>query len=205
MIKNLVQYLISAVVMIALLNGCAGTVSSTPSGMITLSFKDYPDHAFNPRGYVRGMKKGGHNLLIWQDPSVDLTRYSSVNVSDFGGRLLPAQDRFSYTPFIKNFNLNFQNVLKITQEESQNVLCIVGELVECNPGSRAARILVGLGAGKAAGAVACEVYEPDQSKPCMRIYARDTSSFGTWGGDSVSFLNHIFSLVIILPKNWTRY
>ncbi len=70
-------------------------------------------------------------------------------------------------------------------------------MVECNPGNRAARYLVGFGAGKAAGAVVCEIYEPDKSRPCVRIYARDTGSMGMFGGDSVSFLNQIFEQVAI--------
>ena len=68
-------------------------------------------------------------------------------------------------------------------------------MVECNPGSRAARYWVGFGAGKAAGAVVCEVYEPGKTNPCIRIYTRDTGSMGSFGGDSVAMLNHILSQV----------
>jgi len=68
--------------------------------------------------------------------------------------------------------------------------------VECNPGSRAARAMVGLGAGKAGCGVVCEIYEPGASKPVIRIYTRDTaSSGGVWGGDSVSMLNHILTVL----------
>jgi hypothetical protein len=192
------QYLISAAIMVALLNACASTPAPTPSVPTTVkSFKDYPDRAFNPKEYVEGMEKGGHNLLIWQDPSVDLGKYGSVNVADFGKRLLPEQTVFSYTPFIKSFNRSFQSSLGLTQEESSNALLIEGEMVECNPGSRATRYLVGFGAGKAAGAIACEVYEPGKSHPSMRIYVRDRASMGMFGGDSVAMLNHIFDQVVI--------
>jgi hypothetical protein len=198
MFNRYMQYLISAAIMVALLNACASTPAPTPSVPTTVkSFKDYPDHAFNPKEYVEGMEKGGHNLLIWQDPSVDLRKYDSVNVADFGKRLLPEQTAFSYTPFIKSFNRSFQNSLGLTQEESSTALLIEGEMVECNPGSRAARYIVGFGAGKASGAVACEVYEPGKSRPSMRIYVRDRASMGMFGGDSVAMLNHIFDQVVM--------
>jgi len=196
MVRKYMQYLISGAVIIVLLNGCASAPAPTPSVKIAVkSFKDYPDHAFNPKEYVQGMEKGGHNILIWQDPSVDLGKYRSVNVADFGGRLLPEQTVFSYDPFIKSLNLRFQSFLKLPQEKSSNALLIEGAMVECNPGSRAARYVVGFGAGKAAGAVACEVYEPGKSQPCIRIYARDRGSSGMFGGDSVAMLNHIFEQV----------
>ena len=198
MLRKYIQNLISAAIMVALLNACASTPAPTPSVPTTVkSFKDYPDHAFNPKEYVEGMEKRGHNLLIWQDPSVDLRKYSSVNVADFGKRLLPEQTAFSYTPFIRSFNRNFQDSLGLTQEESSTALLIEGEMVECNPGSRATRYLVGFGAGKAAGAVACEVYEPGKSRPSMRIYVRDRASMGMFGGNSVAMLNHIFDQVVI--------
>ena len=198
MLRKYMQNLISAAIMVALLNACASTPAPTPSVPTTVkSFKDYPDHAFNPKEYVEGMEKGGHNLLIWQDPSVDLRKYDSVNVADFGKRLLPEQTALSYTPFIKSFNRSFQNSLGLTQEESSNALVIEGEMVECNPGSRAARYVVGFGAGKAAWAIACEVYEPGKSHPSMRIYVRDRASMGMFGGNSVAMLNHIFDQVVI--------
>lgn len=198
MVKRYLQYLIPVGVIIVLLTGCAATPSSTPGVQPAYkSFKDYPDHAFNPKDYVKGMEKGGHNLLIWQDPSADLRGCSSVSVGHFGDRLLPLQAKFSYTPFVKSFNLTFQRSLSLTQEESQNALRIEGAIVECNPGSRAARYWVGYGAGKAGGAAVCEVYEPNQSRPSMRIYVRDTASFGGFGGDSVAMLNHILEQVAI--------
>ena len=194
MFKKCLYYLVSVMIMIVALNGCA----STPSGQPAIkSFKDYPDHTFNPKEYVRGMEKGAHRLLIWQDPSVDLKKYNSVRITNFGDQLLPAQDRFSYDPFTKKFNLSFQTTLTLPKDDSESSLLIEGALVECNPGSRAARYLVGFGAGKSAGAVVCEIYEPDKSRPCLRIYARDTGSMGVFGGDSVSFLNRIFEQVAI--------
>jgi len=197
MVKRYLQYLISAVVIVGLLNGYATPALCKKASKPGKSYKEYPAHGFNAKQYVKGMKKGGHNILIWQDPSANLRKYRSVDVADFGGRLLPAQTKFSYTPFIKQFNMTFQDSLKLTREKSPNALRIEGAVVECNPGSRAARYMVGFGAGKASGAVVCEVYEPNQSKPIIRIYARDRGSSGAFGGDSVAFLNHIFSQVAL--------
>ena len=167
---------------------------STPATQATfISFKNYPDSAFNVKEYINGMQKGGQNLLIWRDPAVNLSQFSSVKVTEFGGRLLPQQNVFSYDPYIALFNSVFQSSLKLPQKESSDALLIEGAVVECNPGSRAARAWVGFGAGKAACAVVCEIYEPGKPNPCIRIYTRDTGSSGSWGGDSVRMLNHILS------------
>ena len=99
------------------------------------------------------MEKGDHNLLIWQDPSADLMKYHAVNMTNFVGRLLPVQNSYSYDPFITAFNQNFQNSLSLPKGDSENALRIEGAVVECNPGSRAARYIVGFGAGKAAGGI----------------------------------------------------
>jgi hypothetical protein len=183
---------------VLLAGGCAGSGKGFPAQDVSpaasvKSYYDYPDHVFDAGEYIQGMEKGGHNLLVWQDPGVDLTAHRSVAVRDFDGRLLPVQDVFSYEPFIKAFNSSLKNSLKLPQGGGPSALRIEGGVVECNPGSRAARAWVGFGAGKAAGAVACEVFEPGSSRPCLRIYARDTGSMGAWGGDSVAMLNHILN------------
>ena len=174
----------------------ASTSSAASNTQVTSTqFKNYPDHTFNVREYIQGMQRGGHNLLIWRDPSVNLSQYSAVKVTDFGGRLLPQQNVFSYDPFIAVFNSTFRSSLKPSQADAPNALLIEGAVVECNPGSRAARAWVGFGAGKAAGGVVCEVYEPGKDQPCIRIYARDTASSGSYGGNSIAMLNNIFSVL----------
>ncbi len=167
--------------------------SSAPSS----SFKSYSDYSFHLRvkEYVQGMQRGGHNLLIWKDPAVNFSQYSSVKVTEFGGRLLPQQNVYSYDPYIALFNSVFRSSLKLPQKDTPDSLLIEGAVVECNPGSRAARAWVGFGAGRAAGAVVCEVYEPGKSNPCIRIYTRDTGASGHWGGDSATMLNNILSQV----------
>ena len=191
------RYVVALGVVIALLmvGFLMGSEVSAQEAMI--SFKDYPDNTFPVKEYIQGMKKGGHNLLIWMDPSVDLSTYSSVSVMDFGGRLLPQQDVFAYDPYINVFNSTFKSSLKLSQEESPDALVVEGAIVECNPGSRAARYWVGFGAGKSAGGVVCEVYEPGKSQPFIRIYTRDTASSGAFGGNSIAILNHIFSQLAI--------
>jgi Domain of unknown function (DUF4410) len=173
----------------------AGPSQATSAPFTT--FKNYPDNSFHlkVKEYINGMKKGGHNLLIWRDPTVNLSQYTSVKVTEFGGRLLPQQTVFSTDPYVALFNSVFRSSLKLPQKESPDALLIEGAVVECNPGSRAARAWVGFGAGKAGGAVACEVYEPGKPNPCMRIYTRDTGSMGTFGGDSVAMLNNIMTVV----------
>ncbi len=169
------------------------TVSTPATPATFISFKNYPDQVFNVKEYTNGMQKGGHNLLIWRDPAVNLSQFNSVKIMEFGGRLLPQQNVFSYDPYIALFNSVFRSSIKLRREESPDALLIEGAVVECNPGSRTARYMVGFGAGKAACAVVCEVYEPGKPNPCMRIYTRDTGSMGTFGGDSVRMLNHILS------------
>jgi hypothetical protein len=168
------------------------------------SFKKYPDHVFNAKEYIEGMSKGGHNLLIWRDPSVNFSQYNSVEITEFGGRLLPEQNVFSYNPYIAHFNSVFKSSFRPSQKESPDALLIEGAVVECKPGSRALRFWIGFGAGKAACAVVCEVYEPGKANPCIRIYTRDTASLGITsgtgagtGGDSVLMLNNIITVIAI--------
>lgn len=209
--KRFVNYLGVAGLIIALTSTGAiaqdkpASTSETPASTVPTqsttapfkSFKNYPDYSFqaNVKEYVNDMKKGGRNLLIWKDPAVNLSQYSSVKVTEFGGRLLPQQNVFSYDTFVTFFNSVFRSSLKLKQQDSPDALLIEGAVVECNPGSRTARYMVGFGAGKSAGAVACEVYEPGKPNPCIRIYTRDTGSMGTFGGNSVAFLNQIFNVL----------
>jgi hypothetical protein len=177
------------------------TPASTESTRATTaplnSFKNYPDHSFhtNVKQYINDMKKGGSNLLIWKDPAANLSQYSSVKVMEFGGRLLPQQNVFSYDPYIALFNAVFKSSLKLNQKESPEALLIEGAVVECNPGSRAARAWVGFGAGRAGCAAVCEIYEPGKPNPVIRIYTRDTGSSGSWGGNSVLMLNNIMTVI----------
>jgi len=174
----------------------AAPSQATPANFIT--FKNYPDGSFHlkVKEYINGMKKGGHNLLIWRDPSSNLSQFSSVKIAEFGGRLLPPQNAFPYEPYIALFNSVFRSSVRLSQKDSPDSLLIEGAVVECNPGSRAARAWVGMGAGRAGGAVVCEIYEPGKASPSIRIYTRDTSAAGgNWGGDSASMLNNILSAV----------
>jgi len=175
----------------------AAAPSQATSASFT-TFKNYPDNTFHlkVKEYIHGMQKGGHNLLIWRNPGTNLSQYSSVKVTEFGGRLLPQQNVFSYDPYIALFNSVFRSSVKLPQKDSPDSLLIEGAVVECNPGSRAARAWVGFGAGRAGGAVVCEIYEPGKASPSIRIYTRDTTAAsGSWGGDSSAMLNNILSQV----------
>ncbi len=194
MIKKKLTILIALFFIMMSLNACKTSGNSGTSAAIpSKSFKEYPDHSFNVKDYIYGMSKGGHGLLIWQNPSADLTKYHSVNTVKFTKRLLPLQNRFSYDPFINNLNSMFNSNLTIKKSQTNTSLIIKGAMVQCTPGNRAARILVGLGAGKSAGAIVCEIYEPGKTIPSIRIYARDTAAMS--GADSISNLNNIFNQI----------
>ncbi|MEN8257201.1 MAG: DUF4410 domain-containing protein [Thermodesulfobacteriota bacterium] len=192
---NALYILLCAAVVFAL-NGCGGARSGggrtlAPNEVKVLS--DFPDHAFNAKAYVYGM--GGENrVYVWQDPAADLGGYHSATMTRFSGRVLPAQGKFSYEPYIKSFQGSIRDSLDI---KPGGALRIEGSLVECNPGSRAARYLVGMGAGKAAVAGVIEVFEPGKKRPSLRLYARDTASAGGFGGDSGSMMNHIINVLAV--------
>ena len=102
----------------------------------------------------------------------------------------------------KGFAIDWKFKVAICFRDSLDIkpggpLRIEGSLVECNPGSRAARYLVGMGAGKAAVAGVIEVFEPGKKRPSLRLYARDTASAGGFGGDSVSMMNHIINVLAV--------
>ena len=127
---------------------------------------------------------------------MNLSQYGLVKVTEFGGRLLPQQTVFFTDPYVALFNSVFRSSLRLPQKDSPDSLLIEGAVVECNPGSRAARAWVGFGAGRAGGAVVCEIYEPGKPNPCIRIYTRETTAAGgNWGGDSTGMLNNILSQV----------
>ncbi|MDX9786183.1 MAG: DUF4410 domain-containing protein [Desulfobacterales bacterium] len=163
------------------------------SNSFATSFKHYAANQFNADAYTAGMNKIGHNTLAWVNPTADFSRYDAVTIIENDDRYLPVQNTFSYTPFVTLFNVQFKQALTV-KTGGQNSLRVETAVVECNPGNRAARFLVGLGAGKTACAAVCEVYAPGKADAIMRIYTRDTGSFG---GDSVSMLNHILTQLAI--------
>lgn len=200
------RQIVLALVLLAGFNlvlGCAGTQGPTPESAAPGSIKllaDYPDHTFNPKAYIQGMEAAGHHLYLWQDQSVDLSSYDTFTFNQFSTRHLPKLTKeqrsvFSYKTFAKKASYTFEQSLEVSDSAGPSTLILKGALVECDPGSRAARFLVGFGAGKSAGAIACEVYKPGAKEPIMRIYARDTGSMGAFGGDSVAMLSHIFEQV----------
>ncbi|MBU0682402.1 MAG: DUF4410 domain-containing protein [Proteobacteria bacterium] len=193
--RNVLYILVCAAVVFAL-NGCGGARSGGGSSLAPDQVKalsDFSDHAFDARAYIVGM--GGENrVYVWQDPAANLGGYHNATMGRFSGRLLPSQDKFSYEPYIKSFEGSVRDSLDI---KAGGTLRIEGSLVECNPGSRAARYLVGMGAGKAAVAGVIEVFEPGKKRPSLRLYARDTASAGGFGGDSVGMMNHIINVLAV--------
>lgn len=170
-----------------------GNTAPTPAPSQVKTIADFPDHAFNADAYIKGMVKGAPNLLVWQDPSANLRNYKTIDlqVSD-SPRYIPVIQGFSPTPFIKTYVSGIKNYLASVPKDP-NGLRVVSYVVECAPGNRGARFIVGFGAGKAAGAAVVEVYEPGKNLPSMRIYCRETASWGP--ADSFSLLDHIFQTV----------
>lgn len=164
---------------------------ATLRGDMFKSYKDYPDHVFNVNEYVKGMKKGDHNLLIWRDTLADLSKYKSVNITYFDGRLLPDQKDVSYLPYIKEFNKNFSQSFKIRKNDKRG-LRVEGAIVECNLGRPNVKAMFRTGEDKTYGGVVCEIYEPGSSIPVIRMFTRDTATGGAMADDSNALMNHIF-------------
>jgi len=172
-------------------SGCATSPDpATVRGDVFKNLKAFPDHSFNAKEYVEGMKKGGHKLLIWKDASVDFSKYNSLNLTDFNGRLLPDQNEFSYTPYIKQFNSDFGKSFAIRTNDPKG-LRVEGGVVELNKGLPNAQSILRTGSDKTYAGVACEIYEPGGSVPVMRLFTRDCANGGYWGEGEDSMMNHI--------------
>lgn len=198
-VKNILYVLVAAIAIFAL-NGCGGSrsgggTSIAPDQVSKLS--DFPANGFNYRTYRAGMSKVATNTLYWQDPKARLGDYHSVKIEGPTDRYLPINANFVHQPYVTAFGKAFEANLDLKQSSSSKSLRLVVAVVECNPGSRAARYWIGMGAGKAAATVVVEVYEPGNSNPSLKIYARDTGSAGMFGGDSTSMMHHIYETMAI--------
>jgi hypothetical protein len=196
--KNIVYVLIVAAALFAL-NGCGGARSGgTPLAPGQVSkLSDFQPNSFNHKVYRVGMVKVASNTLAWQDPKARLGDYHSVKIEGPTDKYLPINANFIHQPYVTSFGKSFKANLDLKQTTSSKSLRMVVAVVECNPGSRAARYWVGMGAGKAAASVVVEVYEPGKSTPSLKIYARDTGSAGMFGGDSVAMMTHIYETMAI--------
>jgi hypothetical protein len=180
------------------LNGCGGARSGggaalAPGEVAKLS--DFNANQFNYKVYVRGMSKVARNTLAWQDPDSHLGDFHFIKIEGPTDKYLPVNANFAHKSTVESFGRSFKSYLDLKQKSSGKSLRVVVAVVECNPGSRAARYWVGMGAGKAAGTVVIEVYEPGRNTPSLKIYARDTASMGGFGGDSISMMNSIFEAI----------
>ena len=195
--KNIMYVFLVAVAVFAL-NGCGGTRSDggatlAPGQVSKLS--DFNANQFNYRIYVKGMSKVARNTLSWQDPNGHLGDFHFVKIEGPTDKYLPVNANFAHKSVVDTFGRSFNSYLDLKQKSTGKTLRVVLAVVECNPGSRAARYWVGMGAGKAAGTVVVEVYEPGKKMPSLKIYARDTASMGGFGGDSISMMNSIFEAI----------
>ena len=74
------------------------------------------------------------------------------------------------------------------KESSKGVLLVSGEVVEMNPGSRAARYWVGFGAGKSRVEVRGEVTDAATGAVLLKFTHAKASGVGVAGGDYIKFL-----------------
>ncbi len=197
--KNILYVLVVVTAFFAL-NGCGGsrsgsTVALAPDQVSKLA--DFPANGFDHKVYRAGMSKVATNTLYWQDPKARLGDYHSVKIEGPTDKYLPINASFVHKPYVTAFGKAFNTNLDLKQSSGAKSLRLVVAVVECNPGSRAARYWVGMGAGRAAATVVVEVYEPGKSTPSLKIYARDTGSAGMFGGDSMSMMNHIYETMAI--------
>ena len=197
--KNIL-YALFVVAVFFTLNGCGGSrsgggVALAPNELAKLS--DFNSNQFNHKAYVRGMAKVARNTLYWQDPNAHMGDFHFVNVVGPEDRYLPINPNFVHEPYVKGFAGFFNNNLDLKQKSTGKTLLVKTAVVECNPGSRAARYWVGMGAGKAVATVVIEVYEPGKTTPSLKLYARDSASAGGFGGDSMSMMNHIMQVMAV--------
>ncbi len=195
--KNIIYALIVVTAVFAL-NGCGGSRSGgatalSPDQVSKLS--DFQPNGFNYKVYTKGMSKVARNTLYWQDPNASMGDYHAITVEGPSDTYLPINANIAHKSNVESFGRLFDSYLDLKQSSSGKTLRVVLAVVECNPGSRAARYWVGMGAGKAAGTVVVEVYEPGKSTPSLKLYARDTASMGGFGGDSVSMMNSIYEAI----------
>lgn len=197
--KNIL-YLLIVVAAVFALNGCGGARSGggatlAPNQVSKLT--DFQPNSFNYKVYRAGMSKVATNTMYWQDPKARLGDYHSVKIEGPTDKYLPINANFVHQPYVTSFGKAFKANLDLKQSSSSKSLRLVLAVVECNPGSRAARYWVGMGAGKAAASVVVEVYEPGKTNPSLKIYARDTGSAGMFGGDSMAMMTHIYETMAV--------
>jgi hypothetical protein len=76
-----------------------------------------------------------------------------------------------------------------TADAAKGVLLIRGEVLELNPGSRAARYWVGFGAGKSRAEIKGEIVNAETGAPLLKFSHARASSMGEGGGDYTTFLD----------------
>ncbi len=197
--KNILYVLLIMSAVLAL-NGCGGSRSDggavlAPGQVAKLS--DFSANQFDHKVYIRGMTKAARNTLFWQDPNAQLGEYQSVHVEGPSDQYLPVNPNFVHEPYVKGFAGSFNANLDLKLKATGKTLLVKTAVVECNPGSRAARYWVGMGAGKAVATVVVEVYEPGKDNPSLKIYGRDSASAGGFGGDSMAMINHIMQVMAV--------
>lgn len=137
---------------------------------------------------------------VFLAPGVDLRNYDTVVVGDFSiaglpdigpGRLEGYRD--TYRNHLKN-KLTAAGIFKeVTDDQSKatgpKTLVIWGDVIAMHPGSTAARMLVGFGAGKAVAEIKTYLSTAEDNKILLGHHLRPTSGIRSgYGSDALAWL-----------------
>ena len=137
---------------------------------------------------------------VFLSSGVDLKNYDTVVIGDFSivglpdigpGRLEGYRD--TYKNHLKT-KLNAAGIFKeVTDDQSKasgpKTLVVWGDVIAMHPGSTAARVFVGMGAGKAVAEIKTYVSTADDKKILLGHHLRPTSGFrGGYGNEALAWL-----------------
>ena len=208
--KKRIFYFILIFLIVLSFNSCGlFNVEKSEVKEYPLSFLDYGEKNFDLKIYTMDMKKTD-NGMVWIDVNFPFNSYKILKVERFW-TILPEKPSFNYKPFVHEFEETFFSNCRTLQRQNWKVivglspttpgsshsneatLIIRGAVVECDPGSKAGRILLpGLGVGKVAGGVIYEIFAQGDATPRMRFYTREVDRGKFMGGDSIEMLKDIF-------------
>jgi len=141
--------------------------------------------------------KLGHVFLA---PGVDLKNYDTVVIGNFSIEGLPDIGRGRLEGYRDTYRNHLKNKLtaagifkEVTDDQSKasgpKTLVIWGDVITMHPGSTAARVLVGFGAGKAVAEIKTYLSMADDKKILLAHHLRPTSGIRSgYGSDALAWL-----------------
>jgi len=137
---------------------------------------------------------------VFLAPGVDLKNYETIVIGNFSIEGLPdlgpgklESYRDTYRNHLKN-KLTAAGIFKeVTDDQSKasgpKTLVVWGDILTMHPGSTAARVTVGFGAGKAVAEIKTYVSTADDKKILLGHHLRPTSGIrGGYGSDALAWL-----------------